>query len=278
MIQGFGSAAPITTGQVVFGTSEFLGLYPEFIPVAQQAVGAVATASLATTGVLTVTAVASGAIAPGQLVGATGLAAGATAVASFGNGSGGTGTYNVTPAPAQAIGSETFTFYPATLLLNAFNIAQQFVNNTIATAVQDANLRQTLLYLLTAHVVALSPTGGVNGQAPSGLVGRISDASEGSVSAGTEYSSTITNSQAYFVQTQYGAQYWALIAQFRTMVYVPPACGLPGALGAPYGLPWGPQNGPPWGAPYGPYGTPVGVGNGVGPTGTGYPGWDGGDS
>ena len=70
------------------------------------------TASVATTGVMTVTAVGSGQIVPGQVLSGTGLAANST-VQPYGtsstNGEGSTGTYVISPAPAAVVGSETIT-------------------------------------------------------------------------------------------------------------------------------------------------------------------------
>ena len=77
-----------------------------------------------------------------------------------------------------------------------------------------------LLYLLTAHITAL--LNGINGQPPAGVVGRLSNTSQGAVSVATEYSSTVTDSQAYYLQTPWGAQYWQSTLRFRTARYVAP--------------------------------------------------------
>jgi hypothetical protein len=70
------------------------------------------TASIATTGVMTVSAVGSGEIAPGAVLAGTNVPAN-TVVQPYGtgstNGEGGTGTYMVTPAPAVAVTSTTIT-------------------------------------------------------------------------------------------------------------------------------------------------------------------------
>ena len=70
------------------------------------------TAAIATTGVMTVSAVGSGQIVPGQVIAGTGVPAN-TVVEAYGtnstNGEGGTGTYQVTPAPAVAVNSTTIT-------------------------------------------------------------------------------------------------------------------------------------------------------------------------
>lgn len=107
-----------------------------------------------------------------------------------------------------------------------FTQACQICDNTPASIITDASptgLRAICLYSLTAHVAALSGqgaggAGGSNGRGA--LVGRINSASEGSVSVGSEMAGG-TASSAYFMQTQYGATYWQMTAQFRTMRYVP---------------------------------------------------------
>ena len=82
----------------------------------------------------------------------------------------------------------------------------------------------TLLNLLTAHIAFLfsprdaqgnpSSTGTVP---PPALVGRISSATEGSVTVQAEYESNAGSpSQEWYAQTRYGAAYWAAISQFVT--------------------------------------------------------------
>jgi len=61
-----------------------------------------------------------------------------------------------------------------------------------------------------------------NGQSvpASPLVGRISNATEGSVNATTEMSYPAGSAQ-WFNQTRYGAEAYGGMAQFRSMLYVP---------------------------------------------------------
>jgi hypothetical protein len=73
-------------------------------------VTSVNTGSIATTGVMTISAQASGTLAVGQVVTGAGVPPG-TYIASLGTGTGGTGTYNVLPAPATAVSSTTLTAY-----------------------------------------------------------------------------------------------------------------------------------------------------------------------
>lgn len=99
-----------------------------------------------------------------------------------------------------------------------FGLATIYLDNSDNSPVCDCTTRAVLLNLLVAHITALYA--GVNGQAPSGLVGRVSQATEGSVSVTADMGAT-TNSQAWYMQTQYGASYWAATAQFRTARYLP---------------------------------------------------------
>jgi hypothetical protein len=128
----------------------------------------------------------------------------------------------------------TNTAYP-TALANNFLTATLLLNNSCCSRVVDVNVRQQLLYMLTAHLTALYQ--GVNGQPPQGVVGRVSDATEGSVSMSAEYASTVSMSAAFYLQTQYGATFWASTVTYRTMTYVaaPPRCYGPyGSFGAPF--------------------------------------------
>lgn len=113
-----------------------------------------------------------------------------------------------------------FASVPASALEFNFQLATDQLNNSCCSVVKDAPTRQRLLGLLTAHITAL--LNGVNGQAPNGAVGRISDASEGSVSASLAYSSIVSESEAFYIQTTWGAMYWQATSVYRTARYVPP--------------------------------------------------------
>lgn len=130
-----------------------------------------------------------------------------------------------------------FTGLTNGVMANAFTLATLLLNNSCASRVQDANVRLSLLYLLTAHVCYLNNgtnDGAGNVNTPPGVVGRIASATEGSVSVAAEYSSEVSQSEAFFIQTKYGAQFWQMTAQYRTMHYVgAPAFGPNGP-----GFPW----------------------------------------
>lgn len=109
----------------------------------------------------------------------------------------------------------------ADALLGAYFVeSTAYLNNTDSSIVTDVVLRSMLLNMLTAHVAAMNS--GVNGQAASGLVGRVSSASEGSVSVSVD-AGPVSGSSAWFMATRYGAAFWNATARFRTMRYIPGA-------------------------------------------------------
>lgn len=97
-----------------------------------------------------------------------------------------------------------------------FSEATIYCDNTDSSIVTDCTIRAALLNMLVAHITALNS--GVNGQSPSGIVGRISDASEGSVHVAADMGAT-TGSSAWYMQTQYGAAYWTATARYRQFQY-----------------------------------------------------------
>ena len=122
-----------------------------------------------------------------------------------------------------------------------FNGATLLLDNSYASRVQDANKRLQLLYMLTAHLCILnlgSNDGAGNVTTPQGIVGRISDATEGTVSVSAEWASTVSESMAFFAQTKYGAMFWQSTKAYRTAHYIPaPDCG-PNGPGFPFGFGW----------------------------------------
>ncbi len=100
-----------------------------------------------------------------------------------------------------------------------FNQACLYLDNTASSPITDASQpggkRETILYLLTSHITAMSAT--INGVAPNALVGRITNASQGSVSVAAEMPAPM--SAAWFNQTRYGAMAWAAMAPYRLGLY-----------------------------------------------------------
>lgn len=94
-----------------------------------------------------------------------------------------------------------------------FDESTLIISNTDRSRVKDEKERRILLWLLVAHKAQLAS----NKQG--GLVGRIASASEGSVSVSADIG-PVTNTQAWYIQTQYGAEYWTATAKYRTMQYI----------------------------------------------------------
>jgi Protein of unknown function (DUF4054) len=103
-----------------------------------------------------------------------------------------------------------------------FNRATNFWNN----CGWQASLPNAagLLNLLTSHIAWLNAPRDANGnpastgQPASPLVGRIDQASEGSVSVHADMGEATAGSpsQAWYMTTKYGAEFWYAVAAFRT--------------------------------------------------------------
>lgn len=118
-------------------------------------------------------------------------------------------------------------------LAQSFNLATLYLDNTECSVVSDVAQRKTLLYLLTAHIAKMAY--GESGQGSSGLVGRVSSATEGSVSVSAEYNAAPGSAQ-WYLQTTYGAMYWEATARYRVGRYVPGPTG----IAIPVVVPWRP--------------------------------------
>lgn len=112
-----------------------------------------------------------------------------------------------------------------------FNEATVYCRNDGGGPVSTAAIQSTLLNMLTAHIAWLNAPRDANGnpsssgsQAASPIVGRISNASEGSVSVGSENNYPPGSAQ-WFQQSRYGAAYYAATAPYRTMRYIPGSAG-----------------------------------------------------
>jgi hypothetical protein len=106
-----------------------------------------------------------------------------------------------------------------------FNEACIYVDNTGQGPINDPNTLTIILNMATAHICFMNaPKIGdqfnSDGSESSPLVGRISNASEGSVSVGTEYSDQPGTAQ-WWVQSRYGAAVYQALMPFRTARYLP---------------------------------------------------------
>lgn len=123
------------------------------------------------------------------------------------------------------------------LAQNFWDLATTLHANDGSGPVGNSTLQAKLLNALTAHLAQLyAPRDSAGNPAATGapapaLVGRITSASEGSVSVSTEALQGFTTAQAAWLsQTQPGSFYWVATTQFRTMRMV----GAPSRSG--YGL------------------------------------------
>lgn len=90
-------------------------------------------------------------------------------------------------------------------------------NDDSVSRVKNQARRALILNLIVAHIAKLNPTAGGDAAA---LVGRISSATEGSVTVQTDLQIKSEAAQ-WWLQTPYGLQAWQALAPYRTAVYVP---------------------------------------------------------
>lgn len=131
------------------------------------------------------------------------------------------------PNLAQCVSQPQATAY--------FAQAGLYLDNSECSPVSDLTTRSMLLNLVVAHLAQ------INQAVASGntLVGPIQEATEGSVSV-TVKLPDMNGLEFWFLQTPYGAQFWAATASYRTMQYVPgiqPGFDPIGYVGAGWGMP-----------------------------------------
>jgi hypothetical protein len=139
--------------------------------------------------------------------------------------SGATGVVTFNFNTFGALFPELLSLVNATQAQAYFNRACLQLDNSTTSIIQDATpggMRETLLYLLVAHLATL-------GQRDANQVGRISDAAQGTVHVAFESAPAIGTS-AWFMQTRYGAEYWQATAVYRTFQPIP--------TWQPFGLPY----------------------------------------
>lgn len=99
-----------------------------------------------------------------------------------------------------------------------FSDAGLYLSNTDASPVQNVARRTSLLWMLTAHIAYLDGALSPDGSPPP--VGRISNATEGSVSVGLDYIPATPGTGAWFNQSSWGASFWAATASLRGFRYI----------------------------------------------------------
>ena len=111
-----------------------------------------------------------------------------------------------------------FAYLSEPLIMEYYLEATIFHRNDGGGPVRDPTAQLVYLNMMTAHIAALNaPTAA--GGAASNLVGRISTASEGSVSVGTE-NPYPPGAPSWYQQTKYGSAYWNATKPYRTARYI----------------------------------------------------------
>ena len=91
-----------------------------------------------------------------------------------------------------------------------------YIDNSDCSDIVDVGVRLQLLNLAVAHIATINLPASAGG---TGIVGRISSATEGSVSVSSEMK--VPGTAAWWVQTQAGASLWQALSAYRTAHYVP---------------------------------------------------------
>ena len=100
-----------------------------------------------------------------------------------------------------------------------FDQSTDYLNNSDYALVEDAVKRERLLYLLMAHI-AYVRYGDASGNGGTGMVGRLSSASEGSVSVSSD-AGQIEFRYMWYTQSPYGMDFWQATKVYRMANYYP---------------------------------------------------------
>lgn len=153
--------------------------------------------------------------------------------------------------PVTFVYADFIGFYPEFAgvsepqMTNYFGLAgSYFGNETGNPAFRTGIANMTRIsYMATAHIAwLLAPRDELGNPASTGqmspqTVGQVTNASEGSVSAGLAAVATGANElAAWWAQTRYGLMYWQATSQFRTAQYLamPTIVAGPGMFGWPF--------------------------------------------
>lgn len=104
-----------------------------------------------------------------------------------------------------------------TALSNLFDMAELYISNDYGSVVTNLNKRETLMYLIVAHLCYIR-YGDNKGNGGSGMVGRISSASEGSVSVSADVGA-VEFRNAWYTQSPYGMDFWQATKVYRMGVW-----------------------------------------------------------
>ncbi|WP_437609671.1 DUF4054 domain-containing protein [Erwinia sp. V71] len=100
-----------------------------------------------------------------------------------------------------------------------FDQSTDYLNNSEYSLVEDVVKRERLLYLLMAHL-AYMRYGDSDGNGKKGLAGRVSSASEGSVSVSLDMGA-VEFRYAWYTQSPYGMDFWQATKVYRMANYYP---------------------------------------------------------
>lgn len=105
-----------------------------------------------------------------------------------------------------------------------FTVAELLFANDDCSPIQDVDKRLVYLNYIVAHLARLSgyPVAAGETAQPDGMVGRITSATEGTVSVSAGWAASVSNSEAYWIQTAEGATFWQLTRWMRTARYIAP--------------------------------------------------------
>jgi hypothetical protein len=95
-------------------------------------------------------------------------------------------------------------------------VENDVLDNTESSCI-PLKTRRKLFYLLVAHMAELQ--GRIN-DGNTGLVGRISSATEGSVSISSDLNMGTGALEQWLKQTPYGNMYYSITAKYRTALYI----------------------------------------------------------
>ena len=104
-----------------------------------------------------------------------------------------------------------------------FQQAEFYLDNTEYSLVINPDQREFLLYMLMAHICYMR-YGNNKGNGGTGIVGRLSSASEGSVSIGSSLDGG-NFASAWYTQSPYGFDYWQATKVYRLGTYFT-GCGV----------------------------------------------------
>ena len=111
---------------------------------------------------------------------------------------------------------------PEAVASGFFDVAGLLFANDDCSPITDLDKRSVFLNYITAHLARLAgyPVAAGGSAAPDGMVGRVTSATEGTVSISAGWAASVSNSEAYWLQTPEGATFWQMTRFLRTARYI----------------------------------------------------------